>query len=84
MRRTDRSRSVLVKKPWVNSGCNKKVKKSEFFYTEVGPPERPTPDPLPRFATRVKPEPFTNLNKIGYAEDPYERAQDLERYEYMR
>ena len=75
---------MLAQKPWVNSGCNRKVKKSEFFYTEVGPPDRPVPSSLPRFATRVKPEPFTDLNKIGYTEDPYERAQDLERDECMR
>ena len=50
------------------------MKKSEFMYTEHGPPARPVPEPLPRFGTRVKPEPFTNLNNIGYSEDPYERA----------
>ena len=51
---------------------------------EIGPPERPRPEPLPRFGTRVKPEPFTSKNQLGYSEDPYERAQDLERAEYRR
>ena len=60
-------------KPWVQSGSNKKVKKSEFQYIEHGPPPRPTPETLPRFKTHVKAEPFTNANNIGYTEDPYER-----------
>ena len=61
MRKTDRSTSHLVKaKPWVQSGSNKKVKKSEFKYFEEGPPARPKPEKMPRFSTRVKAEPFTN------------------------
>jgi len=63
---------------------NKKVRKSEFEYMELGPQTRPTPESKPRFSTRVKPEPFTNLNKIGYVEDPYERKQDLIREEYAK
>ena len=84
LRKPDRASSQLAKKPWAQSGCNKKVKKSEFAYIEQGPPDRPRPESKPRFGTRVKPEPFTSLNKIGYSEDPYERAQDLERAEYSR
>lgn len=74
MRKDDqRSRSSLNKKPWANSGDKKTVKKSEFLYTPLGPPARPVPETLPRFKTHVKAEPFTNLNNIGYSEDPYER-----------
>ena len=51
---------------------NKKVRKSEFEYKPQGPPARPTPEPLPRFGTRVKADPFTQFNRIGYSEDPYE------------
>ncbi len=42
------------------------------------------PETAPRFGTRVKPEPFTNLNKMGYVEDPYERKQDMGREEYAK
>ena len=63
---------------------NKKVRKSEFEYIPLGPPKRPVPESAPRFATRVKAEPFTNLNNMGYAEDPYEHKQDDGRAEYAR
>ena len=49
-----------------------------------GPPVRKSPEKLPRFGTRTKAEPFTNLNQFGYSEDPYERKQDLERAEYAK
>jgi hypothetical protein len=29
-------------------------------------------------------EPFTNLNGIGYSEDPYERKEDISREEYAK
>ena len=29
-------------------------------------------------------EPFTNLNGIGYTEDPYERKEDISREEYAK
>ena len=83
MRKPDRARSTLEKsKPWVQSGANKKVKKSEYTYSAQGPPARPVADPMPRFKTRVTCDPFTNSNNVGYSEDPYERRQDQERYEY--
>lgn len=63
---------------------NKKVRKSEFEYIPLGPADRPTPETAPRFATRVKADPFTSLNKLGYSEDPYERRQDLGRDEYAK
>ena len=86
MRKPDnRSASQITKaKPWVQSGSNKKVRKSEFSYVPHGPPARPKPESKPRFSTRVKAEPFTNQNNLGYAEDPYERAQDMERVEYAK
>ena len=77
----DRSKSQLTK-PFVHSGSNKTIRKSEFPYLELGPPARPTPEPLPRFGTRVKADPFTSLNKIGYSLDPFERADDIERMDY--
>lgn len=30
------------------------------------------------------PEPFTNLNQMGYSLEPYERAQDMGRTDYAR
>ena len=63
---------------------NKKVRKSEFEYMPLGPPKRPVPESAPRFQTRVKAEPFTSLNKMGYSEDPYEHKQDDGRNEYAR
>jgi len=63
---------------------NKKVRKSEFANIPLGPAPRAVPESAPRFATRVKPEPFTNLNKMGYSEDPYERRQDQGREEYAK
>ena len=42
------------------------------------------PESAPRFATRVKADPFTNLNRMGYSEDPFERNQDMGRDEYAK
>ena len=71
------------KTPFLTSG-NKKVKKAEFEYIPLGPPQRPGIETAPRFATRKKPEPFSNLKTIGYIEDPYERKQDFGRAEYAK
>lgn len=71
-------------KPAFLACSNKKVRKSEFEYIPLGPPKRPVPESAPRFATRVKAEPFTNTNQMGYSEDPYERRQDIGRDEYAR
>ena len=49
-----------------------------------GPAQRVMPESAPRFATRVKAEPFTNLNKMGYSEDPFEHKQDDGRNEYAK
>lgn len=74
-------RSSSACKPFVTSG-NKFVRKSEFEYIPLGPPKRSTPESAPRFATRVKAEPFTSLNKLGYSIEPFERKQDQEREGY--
>ena len=65
-------RSNSQNKPFLTQS-NRKVRHSEFEYIPLGPPKRPVPESAPRFATRVKAEPFTNLNQMGYSEDPYER-----------
>jgi hypothetical protein len=76
-----RKSAKSVHKPWVQSGSNKLVRKSEFPYKELGPAPRPKPESLPRFGTHTKAEAFTNGNGIGYTEDPYERRQDIDRLE---
>ena len=70
-----------ISKPFL-AQSNRKVRHSEFEYKPLGPPSRPVPESAPRFGTRVKAEPFTSLNKMGYSEDPYERKQDMNRDEY--
>ena len=74
---------TIKPKPFVTSG-NKLVRKSEFAYIPIGPPARPTPETAPRFATRVKAEPFTQFSRIGHTLDPYERKQDMGRDEYAK
>lgn len=81
--RKPRSSSQVVKKPFLTCS-NKKVRKSEFEYKPLGPPRRPVPESAPRFGTRTTADPFTQFNRIGYSEDPYERAQDQERDTYAR
>ena len=61
MRKPRSGSQVSKPKPFVTTS-NKKVRKSEFEYMPLGPPARPVPESAPRFGTRVKAEPFTNLN----------------------
>lgn len=68
---------------------NKTVKRSEFNHSQlkiVKPHElefqRDTH--AKGFYNRKTREPFTNLNGIGYAEDPYERKEDIIREEYSK
>ena len=75
--------SSTPQKPFLTAS-NKKVRKSEFEYMPQGPAQRVMPESAPRFATRVKAEPFTNLNKMGYSEDPFEHKQDDGRNEYAK
>lgn len=72
------------KKPFGFSGSNKLVRKSEFEHIHNGAPVKPERDTLRGFTTSKTPEPFTNMNTIGYRCEPYERAQDLARTEYAR
>ena len=82
LRKSDNRSKSQLEKPWIQSGSNKTIRKSEFPYIELGPQARPKPEPLPRFGTRVTPDPFTSLNKLGYSIDPFERADDIERSDY--
>ena len=78
-----KTKSKPVLPPFKTTG-NRKIRRSEFPYIEQGPPKRPEPETAPRFGTRVKAEPFTNLNQIGYRVDPYERKKDFTRVEYAQ
>jgi len=49
-----------------------------------GPPPAKCPEKLPGFMSSKTPEPFTNLNQMGYSLEPYERAQDMGRTDYAR
>jgi hypothetical protein len=49
-----------------------------------GPAARPNPDGLRGFMTTVIADPFTNMNNMGYNEDPFERAQDMGRDNYAK
>ena len=82
--RKPRSNSQIAQVKPFTTCSNKKVRHSEFVWKPEGPPARPVPESAPRFATRVKAEPFTSLNKLGYSEDPYERKQDIGRDEYAK
>jgi hypothetical protein len=66
------------------SGSNKLVRKSEFEHMHNGPPALKNPEKLRGFMSTKTPEPFTNMNTIGYAIDPYERNQDLARTDYAK
>jgi hypothetical protein len=72
------------KKPFGFSGSNKLVRKSEFEHLHNGPPPRKNPEKLPGMACTKTPEPFTNLNTMGYSIEPYERKQDLARTDYAK
>jgi hypothetical protein len=61
------------KKPFGFSGSNKLVRKSEFEHMHNGPAARKNPEKLRGFMSTKTPEPFTNMNTIGYAIEPYER-----------
>lgn len=45
---------------------------------------KPHVDRLTGFYNRKTPEPFTNLNTIGYQCDPYERKEDMIKEDYAR
>jgi len=63
---------------------NKSVKNSEFNYCQSEEPKgatalTPFVNKLSGFYNKKTADPFTDLNGIGYKEDPYERKQDIER-----
>ena len=74
--------------PFTTSG-NKTVRKAEFSYTLTSEKKgshalRPFVNRPGGFYNRKTAEPFTNMNSIGYTEDPYERKEDISREEYAR
>jgi hypothetical protein len=71
-------------KAFTYSGSQKLVKRSEFEHMHNGPPARPNPDSLKGFLSTVTPEPFTSMNKLGYHDEPFERAQDQARDAYAK
>lgn len=71
-------------KPFGFSGSNKLVRKSEFEHMHNGPAGPKNPEKLRGFMTTKTPEPFTNMNTMGYSLEPYERSQDLARTDYAK
>jgi len=90
-----RSTSPLLKSaavghntPFTTQG-NKSVRKAEFAYNDTNERKgshalRPFADRPGGFYNRKTAEPFTNLNGIGYKEDPYERKEDISREDYAK
>jgi hypothetical protein len=70
-------------KPFVAGSQKGKGLGGEQRYTEVGPKPRPNPERMPNFVTSRQCYPFSNLNKIGYALEPFENKQDDERREII-
>lgn len=74
--------SITHSTPFKTQG-NRTVRKSEFAYNDnMSEPKgnhslRPFVNRPGGFYNRKTAEPFTSLNAIGYAEDPYERKQDF-------
>lgn len=83
-----RPSSAANLKPFKTATCgNRKVKKSEFNYNANDDPKGSSS--LSAFCKRPggfynkkTSDPFTSLNTIGYAIDPYELKEDLQRDEY--
>lgn len=81
--------SITHSTPFKTQG-NRTVRKSEYAYNDnTSEPKgshslRPFVNRTGGIYNRKTAEPFTSLNEIGYAEDPYERKQDISREEYAR
>lgn len=80
--------SITHPTPFKTQG-NKSVRKSEFAYNDNDERKgshalRPFADRPGGFYNRKTTEPFSNLNSIGYSEDPYERKEDISRDEYAK
>lgn len=72
----------FAEKPFINMHGNRTVAKSEFVHMHNGRPRVHTPEKAKGVHIKKDPEPFTNLNNVGYTEDPYERKEDIIRDEY--
>jgi len=81
--------SVTHTTPFKTQG-NRTVRRAEYSYNDnINEPKgshnlRPFADRPGGFYNRKTAEPFTNLNGIGYSEDPHERKEDINREEYAR
>ena len=73
--------SGSVDKPFISMHGERSVHHSEFFHMHNGN-VRKVPESKKNFLNKKNIEPFTNLNKIGYTEDPHERKEDIIREEY--
>jgi hypothetical protein len=77
-RSDDGSKSTSV---FRQSGCNKKVRHSEFEHKHNGPPQRNDPEKRKNFLTRSTYELFQK--KSPYTEDLYENKEDMKRNDYI-
>lgn len=77
-----RSRSP-VEQPFVSMHGHRTVKKSEYEHMSEKKLAPVVEQPRGLYNRKTS-EPFTNLNQLGYSEDPYERKEDLARDEYAR
>lgn len=68
-------------KPFISMHGERLVNHSEFSHMHNGS-VRKVSESKPNFLNRKTTEPFTNLNKIGYVEDPHERKEDITREMY--
>jgi hypothetical protein len=60
-------------KAFAYSGSQKLVRKSEFEHMHNGEARKKSVESSKGFLTSKVAEPFTNLNKMGYSIEPYER-----------
>ena len=63
------------------SGCNKKVRRSEFEHHHNGPHQRPQPEKKINFLTRSTMDLFQK--SVPYKEDLYENKEDVRRNQYI-
>lgn len=63
------------------SGCNKKVRRSEFQHLHNGPPQRPQPEKKTNFLARSTLDLFQQ--RVPYTEDLYENKDDVKRSQYI-
>lgn len=81
---------VIHAKPFLSHTGPKTTKHAEFEYIcgrelKGSSALKPYVDRISGFYNRKKSHmPFTDLNTIGYKEDPYERRQDMKTLEYAK